>query len=633
MSQHTQQDHISKKRVVYEMSGFDAVTMRRDVEFRAADAGALTMDVYHPPDSTRGARIPAVVIVAGFPDGGFQAKLGCRFKEMASSVSWARLIAASGMAAITYTNREPAADLHALLQHVRLNAAAVGIDENRIGAWASSGNVPLALSVLMHDTGAHLKCAVLCYGFTLDLDGVTGVAEAARMWGFVNPGAGRSVDDLSRDIPLFIARAGQDQFPHLNESLDRFLAGALRCNLPVTFVNHPTAPHGACGLVRPVVCSRRRTGAKMGRQVLLLRRQTMAVSHRSRLTLLAGVAAIALAGGRTYTQGEVVDPAIKPLPNSHLTVIKSFGPLPDGRVWGSTAGVDIGPDGHVWAYDRCGTNRCEGSTLNPILKFDRTSGKVLAQFGGGQIVFPHGIHVDRDGNVWVTDGSGSKDGKMGHQVIKFSPEGKVLMRLGRAGVAAKGPDTFNEPCDVITAPNGDIFVSDGHSGQNPTAPPETVARIVKFSRDGKYIKEWGRLGSAPGEFRTPHALAFDSRGRLFVADRGNHRIQIFDQEGKFLEEWKQFSRISGLFITRDDMLYAIDSESSPERHPNWRTGVRIGTTKEDKVLQFIPPHFNGAPQGAAGEGVAVDPEGNVYAAEGPISRPSAAGGLTKYVKR
>jgi DNA-binding beta-propeller fold protein YncE len=156
---------------------------------------------------------------------------------------------------------------------------------------------------------------------------------------------------------------------------------------------------------------------------------------------------------------------------------------------------------------------------------------------------------------------------------------------------------------------------------------------VKFDKNGKYIKEWGRMGSGPGEFRTPHALAFDSKGRLFVADRGNHRIQIFDQDGKRLGEWKQFSRVSGLFIDKSDRLYAIDSESSPERHPNWSTGVRIGNTSADKVLAFIPPHQSKTPEGAAGEGVAVDPDGNVYAAEGPISRPFAGGGLTKYAKR
>lgn len=359
----------------------------------------------------------------------------------------------------------------------------------------------------------------------------------------------------------------------------------------------------------------------------------MVVSGRLKVSLLAGVTALALSGGLAYTQADVVDPARNPLPNPNPTVTKSYGMLPDGRTWGSTAGVDVGPDGHIWAYDRCGVNTCEGSNVAPMLKFDRSSGQLLASFGAGMIVFPHGFHVDRDGNVWVTDGQRSKDGTKGHQVFKFSPEGKVLMTLGKAGVAGNGPDTFNEPNDVITTPSGDIFVSDGHSGQAENPPPNANARIVKFTKDGKYVKEWGRLGPAPGEFRTPHALAFDSGGRLFVADRGNHRIQIFDQEGTLLDTWEQFGRVSGLFIDRNDMLYAIDSESSPVRHPGWKTGIRIGTTKEDKVIAFVPPHENGTDHGAAGEGVAVDRDGNVYAAEGPISRPSAGGGLTKYVKR
>jgi DNA-binding beta-propeller fold protein YncE len=358
--------------------------------------------------------------------------------------------------------------------------------------------------------------------------------------------------------------------------------------------------------------------------------------------LVAAAAAVVLSGSAVLTQNDVVDPASKPLPNPNPKVVKNWGELPDGRVWGNTAGVDIGPDGHVWAYDRCGTNSCAGSNVDPILKFDRTSGKLLASFGRGMFIFPHGIHVDRQGNVWIADGRSATTDELakfpdakgkGHQVIKFSPDGKVLMRLGHAGMAGTGPDMFNEPNDVITTANGDIFVADGHSGQNLKAPPETNARIVKLTRDGKFVKQWGKLGSAPGEFRTPHALAMDSQGRLFVADRGNHRLQIFDQEGKFLQEFKQFSRISGLFITPNDTLYAIDSESSPERHPNWKTGVRIGSTKEDKVLQFIPPHDTGQPHGAAGEGVAVDRDGNVYGAEGPISRKAAGGGLTKYMKQ
>lgn len=243
MSQETQPIDITKMRVVYQIPGADGVTTCRDVEYRTTDTGALTMDVYCPPDAQSGARLPAVVFVAGYPDLGFESKVGCKLKEMASYVSWGQLTAASGVVAITYTNREPVGDLHALLDYLRQNAAELGIDENRIGVWACSGNVPLALSVLMQEACDDLKCAVLCYGLMLDIDGATRVADAARQWGFVNPCAGKSVEDLPKDVPLFIARAGQDQVPHLNETLDRFMAKALSCNLPVTFVNHPTAPH------------------------------------------------------------------------------------------------------------------------------------------------------------------------------------------------------------------------------------------------------------------------------------------------------------------------------------------------------------------------------------------------------
>jgi sugar lactone lactonase YvrE len=317
-------------------------------------------------------------------------------------------------------------------------------------------------------------------------------------------------------------------------------------------------------------------------------------------------------------------------------VTKNWAHLPDGREWGSTAGVDIGPDGQVWAYDRCGgvglDGGCEANPdRDPVVKFDRDTGEPLIAFGKGLFVLPHGIHVDREGNVWVTDSMGNEAGTKGHQVIKFSGEGEVLMRLGTAGQPGSGPGQLNEPCDVITNENGDIFVADGHSGQSDDPPPGKTGRILKFDKDGNFIKEWGRIGTGPGEFRTPHALAFDSQGRLFVADRGNHRIQIFDQDGNYLDSYHQFSRISGLFITPDDTLYAIDSESSPARHPGWSTGVRIGSATEDKVTAFIPPHASDrGPQGVAGEGVAVDADGNVYAAEGPISRATAEGGITKY---
>jgi hypothetical protein len=243
MTEETRQNDISKKKVVYQIPGMDAVTIRRDVQYRETDTGTLTMDIYYPSGWKSGAQVPAVVIVTGYPDLGFEAVVGCKFKDMGSSVSWGQLIAASGLAAITYTNREPAADLHSLLDYVRQNSESLGIDETGIGLWSSSGNVPLALSVLTGEAQECLKCAVLCYGYMLDLDGATGVAEVAKTVGFANPCAGSLVDDLPKRIPLFIARAGQDELPHLNETLDRFLFKALTCNLPITFVNHAAAPH------------------------------------------------------------------------------------------------------------------------------------------------------------------------------------------------------------------------------------------------------------------------------------------------------------------------------------------------------------------------------------------------------
>jgi len=238
-----EQNDIKKKRVVYQIPGAEGVTVRQDIEYKTTEAGPLTMDIYYPPDWMSGDRLPAVVIVSGYSDLGFQKMLGCKFKEMGSYISWAQLTAASGMVAITYSALEPAVDIHALLHYVRNHAESLGMDENRIGVWACSGNVPNALSLLMQDAQNPIKCAVLCYGVMLDLERSTSSADSAKRFGFVNPSAGKSVSDLRQDIPLFIVRAGQDEMPNLNETLDRFVAAALSRNLPITVANHANAPH------------------------------------------------------------------------------------------------------------------------------------------------------------------------------------------------------------------------------------------------------------------------------------------------------------------------------------------------------------------------------------------------------
>jgi sugar lactone lactonase YvrE len=325
--------------------------------------------------------------------------------------------------------------------------------------------------------------------------------------------------------------------------------------------------------------------------------------------LLAPLAVAVITAGQTQDKQEPINER----PNPYTTV-SDWAKMPAGRTWGSLSAVDVDRDGKsIWVAERCGQNTCEGSNLPSVLKFDPT-GNLVTSFGAGMLIFPHGMHVDREGSVWVTDAAGSKDGKKGHQVFKFSPQGKVLLTLGKAGQAA-GPGTLNEPNDVVTAANGDIFVAEGHSGQNANAKPDTVARITKFTKDGKLIKTWGKLGSAPGEFRTPHSLAFDSRGRLFVADRGNLRIQIFDQDGKYLTEFKQFSRVSGLYIDANDTLYAADSESSETSNPGWKRGIRIGSARNGEVMFFIPDPETKPSGTSAAEGVAVDAAGIVYGAE------------------
>jgi hypothetical protein len=372
-------------------------------------------------------------------------------------------------------------------------------------------------------------------------------------------------------------------------------------------------------------------------------------------TLTFSVVTLAL----TLAHGQSTPAPVNDAPNPYRTV-ENWAQLPTGRMWGSTSAVEIAKDGKgVWVAERCGGNSAclESPTVDPILLFD-ASGRLAKSFGAGLIVAPHGIHVDRDGNLWVTDyqdnaprpargaqaaaaapaagtgqaaapqGGGRGRGPFGraagatkgHQVFKFSPDGKLLMTLGEAG-GAVDPGFFFQPNDVAVARNGDIFVSQGH-GQGQS-------EILKFSKDGKLIKRWGKTGNGTGEFDQPHALAFDSKGRLFVGDRNNNRIQIFDQDGNYLDQWTDFSRPSGIFIDKHDDIYVADSESGSvaRNHSGWKRGIRVGHVKDGKVIAFIPDPSETATGTSAAEGVAADAQGNVYGAEvGPRT-------LKKYVRQ
>lgn len=313
-------------------------------------------------------------------------------------------------------------------------------------------------------------------------------------------------------------------------------------------------------------------------------------------------------------------------PNPYAAVPGNWGELPDGRAWGATSAVYPAPDGmSIWVAERCGVNGCAGrDDIDPILHFD-LEGNLLSSFGAGMIYWPHGMYVDAEGNVWVADAVGyyreEPEGR-GHEIIKFSPEGEVLMRLGRKGDPGDGEGQFLRPSDMLVAPDGSIFVVDGHHADGNN-------RVMKFAADGTFLLQWGETGGDDGQFRDPHALAMDSQGRLFVADRANSRIQIFKQNGEHLETWHQFGRPSGLFIDGNDVLYSADSESNLGRNAGWRRGIYIGSARTGFVTAFIPdPEPNPDESGtSAAEGVAVDAYGNVYGAEVGPRR------MRKYVRR
>jgi hypothetical protein len=303
------------------------------------------------------------------------------------------------------------------------------------------------------------------------------------------------------------------------------------------------------------------------------------------------------------------------------------------RALGATASISTGPDNTIWVLDRCGHlsasgDACGGDSanINPVFQFD-TSGKLLQTFGAGMMSGPHKLEVDKEGNVWVADNAVN-------QIFKFDPHGKLLMTVGEKGVAGTGDNQFDQPTDVAFGKDGTFFVADGHNGGGASYGN---ARIVKFDKNGKFLMTWGKKGTGPGEFDGPHALTVDNEGRLYVADRQNNRVQVFDQNGKFLKQWFQYSRPSGVYVDKHDLIYVGDSETSDGRsndghghvgpfgygfNPGAARGIRIGSVKDGKVKYFIPdicpyPYRTNA---YSYEGVTSDAQGNVYGASWGVIR-------------
>ncbi len=317
-----------------------------------------------------------------------------------------------------------------------------------------------------------------------------------------------------------------------------------------------------------------------------------------------------------------VDPT--QLPSPFVPADSTWGQASAGRDFGAVSAIYPAPDGRsIWVAERCGANVCVDSDVDPVMQFD-LDGTLLTSFGAGMFAWPHGMFVDDDGDVWVADATGyaAVPEGWGHVIYRFSPEGELLMTLGARGEAGSGPDRFTKPSDIIEAPDGHLFVADGHDagGNN---------RVVKLTADGEFVAEWGSTGEADGQFRDVHALAMDSRGRLWVGDRGNSRIQLFDQEGNHLETITHMGRPSGIYITDDDVVYVTDSESNTQRNPGVPRGIFIGNALTLELTAFVPdPEPNPDESGTSGaEGVVVDAEGNLYGAEvGPQT-------VRKYTRR
>lgn len=359
---------------------------------------------------------------------------------------------------------------------------------------------------------------------------------------------------------------------------------------------------------------------------------------------LVCAAMIVALGPHASSQQRAAYPKPTDLPNPYR-LVEHWPTLPssmNGGRWGEVIRVHVDAKGNVWVFHRCfnvvpaGSATCvgRGAANPPILEFD-AAGTLLKSFGAGLFAYPHGFTVDRDGNLWTTDvndqeailGMPARNAAgvvMGQEVLKLSADGKILMTLGTEGVAATGANGFDRPTSVAVASNGDIFVSDGH------APNKyDTGRVVKFSRDGRFIKAWGRKGSAPGEFDEPHDIFVGgSRQWVYVADRKNNRIQVFDQNGTFIAAWTQFGQPSSVFVGPDDSIYVGASFPDTSKKKGELRGIVVGNGITGTLTAFIPDpaDLDNVVRGTSASGITADSAGSVFAAD------VGAHNLRKYVK-
>jgi DNA-binding beta-propeller fold protein YncE len=315
------------------------------------------------------------------------------------------------------------------------------------------------------------------------------------------------------------------------------------------------------------------------------------------LSLLSGIGLI----GAAHAQSSY--PCANNLPNPyHMAANWAETPRPFAPV----NAVTVDAENNFWAADRCEQQGCKSVfEIAP-------NGKTLRNFGADLFVEPHAMAVDHDGNVWVTDASAK--GTKGLEVTKLSPDGRVLLKLGKPGqgLGSAALDVFDSPTGIAIASNGDVFISQGHGEKRNNS------RILKFTSDGKFIKSFAGWGAGDGQLRSPHAIAIDNQDRLFVADRSNNRVVVFDEEGKFLAAWKQFGRPSGIYVDGDGLLYVVDSQSTDmpgdRYNPACKRGIRVGSAMDGKVMYYIPPPPPADPKWQPAIGITADRNGDIYAA-------------------